>query len=90
MSRLRAAALAAGLLLPLAAAPRAVAQCSMCRASVESSAEARRISGELNRAILVLFAAPYLVVGTCTSVLFRRRIGAFLKTRLRRLASPPR
>lgn len=72
------AALAAGS-FGLAAPARA--QCAMCRASIESSAEARRVSGELNRAILVLFAAPYLVVGTCTTLLFRRRIGAFLRKR---------
>jgi len=85
MSGLRRAALLAALLGGLAAsATSARAQCSMCRASVESSPEARRVSGELNRAILVLFAAPYLVVGTCTTVLLRHRIGAFLRKRIAR------
>ena len=70
-------------LLAGAAAP-ARAQCAMCKATLESSEEGRRVSGELNRAILVMLAAPYLVFGTCASVLFRRRIGAFLKTRLLR------
>jgi len=85
MTLLRSGArlLALAVLLAGAALP-ARGQCSMCRAAVESSAESRRIAGELNRAILVLFAAPYLVVGTCASVLFRRRIGTFLKTRLLR------
>jgi hypothetical protein len=66
-------------------APPAFAQCAMCKATLESSEEGRRVSGELNRAILVMLAAPYLVFGTCASVLFRHRIAAFLKTRL-----PPR
>jgi len=65
------------------AAP-AFAQCAMCRASIEGSAEGRRVSADLNRAILVLFAAPYLVSGTCATFLFRRRIRSFLKERLSR------
>lgn len=72
------AALLAGAALP------SRAQCAMCKATLESSEEGRRVSGELNRAILVMLAAPYLVFGTCASVLFRRRIGAYLKTRLLR------
>jgi len=73
--------LALAALLAGAAAP-ARAQCAMCKATLESSEEGRRVSSELNRAILVMVAAPYLVFGTCASVLFRRRIGSFLKTRL--------
>ena len=84
-TRLRATArrLALAALLAGAAVP-ASAQCAMCKATLESSEEGRRVSGELNRAILVMVAAPYLVFGTCASVLFRRRIGSFLKTHLLR------
>ena len=70
-------------LLAFTAVP-ARAQCAMCKATLESSEEGRRVSSELNRAILVMVAAPYLVFGTCASVLFRRRIGSFLKARLLR------
>jgi len=85
MTLLRSAArlLALAVLLAGAALP-ARAQCAMCKATLESSEEGRRVSSELNRAILLLVAAPYAVFGTCASVLFRRRIGAFLKTRLLR------
>lgn len=76
-----AGALAAGL-LGLAAPARA--QCAMCKATLESSEEGRRVAGELNRAILVLLAAPYLVFGGCATFLFRRRIAAFLRTKLPR------
>lgn len=74
-----AGALAAGL---LAGASPARAQCAMCKATLERSEEGRRVAGELNRAILVMLAAPYLVFGTCASVLFRRRIASFLRKRL--------
>jgi hypothetical protein len=82
---LRAAArLLALLALCAGAAAPARAQCAMCKATLESSDEGRRVSGELNRAILVMLAAPYLVFGACAGMLFRRPIGAFLKARLRR------
>jgi hypothetical protein len=73
--------LALAALLAGGAAP-AGAQCAMCKATLESSEEGRRVSGELNRAILLMLAAPYVVFGTCAGVLFRRRIGAYLKPRL--------
>jgi hypothetical protein len=76
-------AFALAVLLAGGAAP-AFAQCAMCRASIEGSAEGRRVSADLNRAILVLFAAPYLVSGTCATFLFRRRISSFLKEQLSR------
>lgn len=88
MTLLRSGArlLALAVLLAGAALPAlpARAQCAMCKATLESSEEGRRVSSELNRAILLLVAAPYAVFGTCASVLFRRRIGTFLKTRLLR------
>ena len=84
--RLRRAArlLALSGLLAVGGLP-ARAQCAMCKATLESSEEGRRVSGELNRAILVMLAAPYVVFGTCAGMLFRRRIGAYLKARLQRL-----
>ncbi len=75
---------AAALLAALLAAPApACAQCAMCKATLERSEEGRRVSAELNHAILLMLAAPYLVFSTCAGFVFRRRISAFLKTRLR-------
>jgi hypothetical protein len=75
---------AAGLLAVVLAAPAVpvAAQCAMCKATLEGSEEGRRVSGELNQAILLMVAAPYLVFSTCAGVVFRHRIAAFLKTRL--------
>jgi hypothetical protein len=53
----------------------ALAQCSMCRQVVSTSPEAQRMSAELNRAILLLFVAPYLVFTTIALALFRAPIG---------------
>ena len=64
------------------AAPAALAQCSMCKAVVAQSPEGQRMAGELNKAILVMLAAPYLVFGSCAAVLFRSRLG--------RARAPPR
>jgi hypothetical protein len=77
--------LALSALIAAGAAP-ASAQCAMCKATLESSEEGRRVSGELNRAILVMLVGPYAVFGTCAAIVFRRRIGAYLKARL----FPPR
>jgi hypothetical protein len=78
--RARRGLLALGLLgcLLLAADP-AGSQCAMCRSALENSAEGRAISASLGRAILVLLAAPYLVVTAFASVLFRDRIVRFLR-----------
>jgi hypothetical protein len=70
----RPGSLAGATLVALALlAPPARAQCAMCKATLQASEEGRRVSRELNQAILA-----------CAGVLFRRRIGAFLKSRLRR------
>jgi hypothetical protein len=63
-------------------APPATAQCAMCRATVENSAEGHRLSHELNQAIGVMFVAPYAVFASCTAFLFRRRIRAALRAHL--------
>jgi hypothetical protein len=46
-------------LTALAAVLDAGAQCAMCRTVVTASPEGQRLSLELNRAILILVAAPY-------------------------------
>ena len=63
------------------------AQCAMCRSALESSPEGRAIAASLGRAILVLLAAPYLVVTAFVTVFFRDRIGRFLRQRV--LGAPP-
>lgn len=70
----RAALPALFVLLALAAAPAALAQCSMCKAVVAQSPEGQQMAAELNKAILLMFAAPYLIFGSCAAVLFRGRL----------------
>jgi hypothetical protein len=60
-------------------APPALAQCSMCQQVVSQSPEARRAGAELNRAILVMFMAPYLVFASFALVLFRAPIGRHIR-----------
>ena len=70
---------ALGAVLVLVLAPSAEAQCAMCRQVVTQSAEGQAMAGQLNRAILVMFAAPYLVFGSLAAIVFRGRIGTALK-----------
>ena len=56
-----------------AAPPPALAQCALCRAAVESSAEGRAMAGKLNRAILLLLGAPLGVAGSVAVAMFRSR-----------------
>jgi hypothetical protein len=75
----------APLLLALAlgaAGQPALAQCAMCRSTLDSSAEGAALQGPLNRAILVLLAAPYLVMGSFLLLVWRERAG-------RRLSAAP-
>ena len=74
----RVVLLALVVLLGAAASP-ALAQCSMCRSVIAQSPEGQRIAGELNKAILVMFLAPYLIFGSFAAFIFRSRIGAFLR-----------
>jgi hypothetical protein len=70
----------------LAAAVPAAAQCVMCKAVLQSSAEGRAFSHELDRAILLMFFAPYVVFGTLAVLLFRKPLArrlALLRARLR-------
>ena len=69
--------------------PPALAQCSMCRQVVSQSPEGQRIAAELNRAILVMFVAPYLVFTSFVLVFFRAAIGQRLR-RVVRLFFLPR
>jgi hypothetical protein len=62
--------------------PPVVAQCSMCRQVIAQSPEAQQVGAELNRAILLMFLAPYVVFTSFALVLFRVPIVA----RLRRFA----
>lgn len=84
--RLAGIALALTLALTLEARP-AQAQCAMCQATLTSSAEGRALQGPLNHAILLLFAAPYLVLGCFVFMAFRerilRRMGRALRAGLR-------
>jgi len=79
----RSTALLALLVLLFATAEPVLAQCSMCRSVIAQSPEGQRIAGELNKAILLMFLAPYLIFGSFAAWLFRSRIGGALK----RLAS---
>lgn len=85
---LAAVALVAGL-LALAAGP-AAAQCVMCKTALDGSPEGRGIGAQFNQAILLMVAAPYLVMGGFVLGVYRgrlrrdaRRLAARLAARLR-------
>lgn len=77
-------AIVAGLLAP----EPVLAQCAMCKATVTQSPEGRALAEKLNLAILVMFFAPYLVLGTFAAVMFRARIGLLLAPVVRFLFLP--
>lgn len=58
----------------------AAAQCAMCKATLESSIEGPRVAAGMNRGILVMIAAPYLIFGSFLAALFRARIADWLST----------
>jgi hypothetical protein len=70
--------------LLLSAAP-VFAQCAMCQTALMNSAEGRGMGQEFNRAILVMFVAPYAVFGVVGTILLRHRIGASLRRERGRL-----
>jgi hypothetical protein len=72
------AILVAALPLVLAASP-ALAQCAMCQTALMNSPEGRGMGQEFNRAILVMFFAPYAVFSVVGTVLLRHRIAAALR-----------
>lgn len=71
----------------LAIVPTSDAQCAMCKATLEGSAEGRAMASAFNSAILVMLAAPYLIFGSFTGFLFRKRISAWLSPQLARARS---
>jgi hypothetical protein len=75
-----AIALAAAL---LAWAEPALAQCTMCRSALEGSLEGAALQGPLNRAILLLFVAPYLVLGSFAALVWREPLLRRLRPLLR-------
>lgn len=76
---------AAALVLFLGAAGFADAQCAMCKTVLLSSPEGRHLSQSLDRAILLMFCAPYLIFGTFLAVFFRSRWQPALSRAARRL-----
>jgi hypothetical protein len=64
---------AAALALLLGAAGFADAQCAMCKTVLMGSPEGRHLSESLNRAILLMFFAPYAVFGTFVAFFLRKR-----------------
>jgi hypothetical protein len=75
----------AGLLM---LAPPVLAQCSMCQQVVAQSPEAQRMGSELNRAILLMFVAPYLVFTSFALAFFRAPIGRRIRRLVRVLFLP--
>jgi hypothetical protein len=63
----------------------AVAQCSMCRAVLEGAVEGKRIAEGLNHGILLMMAAPYLIIATFLALTLRPRLrAAFARLRAAR------
>jgi len=57
----------------------ALAQCAMCRSVIAQSPEGQQVAAELNKAILLMFFAPYLIFGSFAAWIFRSRIGVTLR-----------
>lgn len=75
MSRTLRAWIAAGALALSLSAPASVsAQCAMCKTALTNSEEGRGMSAEFNRAILLMLAAPYLMMGAFATYLLRGHI----------------
>jgi hypothetical protein len=70
--------------LVLSAAP-VLAQCAMCQTALLNSPEGRGMGQEFNRAILVMFFAPYAVFGVVGTILLRHRIGESMRRERGRL-----
>jgi hypothetical protein len=60
----------------------------MCRSVLAQSPEGQRVAGELNKAILVLFFAPYLVMGGTAAWIFRTRLGGLVRRAVRLIVLP--
>ena len=75
--------------LAAAFAHPAAAQCVMCKTALTGSAEGRAMMARFNHGILLMVAAPYMVVGGFLLGVYRERIahraarlGATLRARL--------
>lgn len=62
-----------GVALVMFVTPDVLAQCAMCRATVESTVSNGRsvVASDLNLGILYLLAAPYLIVATISYLWYR-------------------
>jgi hypothetical protein len=67
----------------------------MCKTALSGSPEGRAIGAQFNQAILLMIAAPYLVMGGFLLGVYRGRLGASVRrlrarlaTRVRRAAVP--
>jgi hypothetical protein len=70
----RSALLAAAALVATAFAGPVFAQCAMCKTVLTGSHEGQLVASQLNEAILLLFFAPYVVLGSLAALVFRSRI----------------
>jgi hypothetical protein len=52
----------------------AAAQCAMCKTALTGSAEGRAMTASFNRGILLMLAAPYLVMGVFVLGVYRGRL----------------
>ena len=77
--------LALVLVVLLGATETSFAQCAMCKAVLQGSAEGRQLSKSLDTAILVMLVAPYTVIGTFLTLAFRRRWQPAVGRALRRV-----
>ena len=64
---------AAGVMLMLGAADPSFAQCAMCKAAIESSADVAAASKGLNLAALVLLVPPVTIFAGLFGVFYRYR-----------------
>jgi hypothetical protein len=72
-----------------------LAQCPMCQTGLTQSAEGQRWARGINAGILLLLAAPFVIIGSCALVIYRpqvigaaARIRARLERRVRMLLIP--
>jgi len=76
------------LLALLGLAEPALAQCAMCRSVLAQSPEGQAMATELNKAILLMFAGPYLVFGSLAAYIFRGPLRGFLRKTLGTIVLP--
>ena len=87
--KLRSLLLVGVLLVLVGAADQAAAQCAMCATALTGSEEGRAMSASFKRAILVMLAAPYMVVGTVALTFFRPQLRETLRRARGALARTP-